>query len=122
MVIRNKGEAWENPFVVVYEPFNEKEKPTIKSVLKIEQNAIYKGLKIESNTPSNDLIQYVITQSKGEVFNSEILGIYFKGTFAVITLNQKEELKSIYIGEGEKMIYKNKIILPSVDKAFYKEY
>lgn len=34
LLIRNKGAAWENPFVVVYEPFNERENPTITSVPK----------------------------------------------------------------------------------------
>lgn len=106
LVIRNKGEAWQNPFVVVYEPFNETEKPTIKSVVKIEQDGIYKGLVIESKTPSDHLVQYVITQSKNQVFKNE--DIYFKGSYAVITVNKDNILKSIYVGEGDRLIYKQK--------------
>ncbi|WP_179944184.1 heparinase II/III domain-containing protein [Nonlabens tegetincola] len=122
MVIRNKGEAWEKPFVVVYEPFNENEKPTIKSVEKLEENNIYKGLKIVSHTPSEKLTQYVITQSKNAVYKDKDLGIYFKGTFAVITLNKNNNLKSIYIGEGDKLTYKNKSIETDTTKSFYKTY
>ncbi|MFC2109884.1 heparinase II/III family protein, partial [Bacteroidota bacterium] len=122
LIIRNKGEAWGNPFVVVYEPFNETEEATIKSVTKIEQDGIYKGLKIVSKTPSSKLVQYVITQSKNEVFKSEELSLFFNGTYAVITLNDKEELISIYIGEGEKMIYKNDVIYTDDSKRFYKDY
>jgi len=120
LVIRNKGEAWQNPFVVVFEPFNSSEKPSIQYVTKIEQNGIYRGLIIESKTPSENLIQYVITQSKDQFFKND--DIYFKGSYAVITLNNKNELKSIYIGEGEKLIYKNEEIVTNSSKTYFKSY
>lgn len=122
LVIRNKGEAWKNPFVVVFEPFNENEDATIKSVEKLEEKGVYKGLKIVSDTPNEILIQYVITQSKDEVFQDENLDIYFKGTFAVISLNENETLQSIYIGEGEKLIYQNETILTDLSKTYYQTY
>jgi len=120
LVIRNKGEAWQNPFVVIFEPFNSSEKPSIQYVTKIEQNGIYRGLIIESKTPSENLIQYVITQSKDQFFKND--DIYFKGSYAVITLNNKNELKSIYIGEGEKLIYKNEEIVTNSSKTHFKSY
>lgn len=122
LVIRNNGEAWNNPFVVVYEPFNENEKPTIQSVTKIEQDSIYKGLKIVSKTPSEMIIQYIITQSKDEVFNDEMLGINFKGSYAVITLNETSELKNIYIGEGEKLTFKNEVIITNSSNSYFKNF
>lgn len=122
LLIRNNGEAWKNPFVVAFEPYNENEKPTIQSVLKLEENGFYKGLKVVSKTPTNNLIQYVITQSKGEIFNRSDLDIYFKGTFAVITLNEKEELHDIYIGEGDKLVYKDIEIVTNEDKSFFRVY
>jgi hypothetical protein len=122
LVIRNKGEAWKNPFVVVFEPYNENENATIKSVSKIEQNRVYKGLKIVSHTPTEKLVQYVITQSKNDIFKNEDLGIYFKGTFAVITLDEGRKLKSIYIGEGDKLIYNKKTVETGANKTYYKTY
>lgn len=118
LVIRNKGEAWQNPFVVVYEPYNDKEKPTIKSIAKLEQDCIYKGLIIESKTPEASLIQYVITQPKNQVFKND--DIYFKGSYAVITLYKDKTLKSINVGEGEKLIFKNEeVITNNSQKALY---
>ena len=122
LVIRNKGAAWENPFVVVFEPFNENESATIKSVQKLEKNGVYKGLKIISCTPNEKWIQYVITQSKNEIFQDETLGIYFKGTFAVISLNENDTLKSIYVGEGDRLIYKDETIETNDDKTYFKSY
>ncbi len=121
LVIRNKGEAWQNPFVVVYEPYNDKEKPTIKSVAKLEQNSIYKGLIIETKTPREHLIQYVITQSKNQVFQND--DIYFKGSYAVITLQKDKTLKNIYVGEGEKLMYKNEEFkIDAQKKALYLDF
>ena len=120
LVILKEGEAWENPFVVVYEPYHKKEKASIQSVEKLEQDGVYKGLKIVSKTPNEHLIQYVITQSKDQVFKNK--DIYFKGTYAVITLNGNNVLKSIYIGDGEKLTYKNEEISTNISRAYYKEY
>ncbi|WP_222597418.1 heparinase II/III domain-containing protein [Hyunsoonleella aquatilis] len=122
LVIRKEGEAWKNPFVVVFEPYNETETPSIQSVTKIEQDGLYKGLKVVSKTPSETLIQYVIAQSKNDIFQNEVLDIYFEGTLAIITLNEDETLKSIYVGEGEKLSYKNEDITTNSSKSYYKEY
>lgn len=120
LVIRNEGEAWDNPFVVVFEPFNDKEEASIQSVTKIEQDSLFKGLKIVSKTPSEVLIQYVITQSKDEIFQSD--DIYFEGTFAIITLDEDEILKSIYIGDGKTLRYKNEVIETDSSNSCYKSY
>ncbi|MFD0835683.1 heparinase II/III family protein [Mariniflexile aquimaris] len=122
LVIRNSGEAWKNPFVVVFEPFNANEKPSITSVEKIEEHGVYKGLKVETVVASKTLIQYIITQSKDEEFKSEALDIEFKGTFAVITLDENDILQNIYIGEGESLKYKNTLIETDENKAFYKSF
>ncbi len=122
LVIRHKGPAWNTPFVVVYEPFGKKEKPTIQSVSKLEQNGLYKGLKVVSKLKKTKLIQYIITQSKGETFKSTDLDLYFKGTFAVITLDASENLKSIYVGDGDALKFKDTIVDLSSSKSFYKDY
>ncbi|WP_203257110.1 heparinase II/III domain-containing protein [Hyunsoonleella ulvae] len=122
LVIRKEGEAWKNPFVVVFEPYDEKETPSIQSVTKIEQDGLYKGLKIVSKTPSETLIQYVITQSKNEVFKSAELDLHFDGTFAVITLNANSKLQSIYIGDGRKLVYKNEVIKTNASNTYFKKY
>jgi len=120
LVIRNKGEAWQNPFVVVFEPYNKSEKPSLQSVTKLEQDGIYKGLKIISKTPNEDLIQYVITQSKNQIFKND--AIYFEGSYAVITLHKDQTLKSIYVGEGKKLIYKNEEITTDSSQTYFKSY
>ena len=107
---------------MVFEPYNEDEDASIDSVSKLEQNGIYKGLKIVSRTNNTSLIQYVITQSKNEIFQNDALGIYFKGTFAIVTLSKTEDLKSIYIGAGETLRYKDELIYLKDQNSVYKTY
>ena len=62
----------------------------------------------------------MITQSKNQVFENK--DIYFEGTFAVITLSNDDKLKSIYIGEGKKLNYKNETIETDVSNSYFKNY
>jgi hypothetical protein len=114
LVIRKNGEAWDNPFVVVYEPISgNNDNGSITSVEKLLDNGLFKGLIIKSVIGNKEIIQYVITQEANQTFYSEKLGINFTGSFAIITL-QQQKLKDIYIGEGSSLSYqKNKIKVDS---------
>ena len=123
LIIRKKGEAWENPFVVVFEPFNEKEKSSIQEVKKLEQDGLYKGLKIVSRTGKELLTQYVLTQSCSGVYEDKDLGIYFKGAFALITLDTNGVLRNLYIGNGEILRYGESILeVDDGNTSAYAEY
>jgi len=104
MVIRKKGEAWENPFVVVYEPFDgNKPNGSIQSVTKLEQDGVFKGLKIVSKINGEILTQFVLVQSGDKEFIDSKSGIVFQGEFGLITLNDKNELQNLYLGYGLKL-------------------
>jgi hypothetical protein len=113
LVIRKTGEAWDHPFVVVFEPFGEKsQNHTIQSVEKLQQDGVFKGIQIRSKLSDKELVQYVIVQAQNDQFTDENLGISFKGSFAVITENSAGKLQNIYIGEGEELRYGEIIIRP----------
>lgn len=101
LVIRQKGEAWSNPFAVIYEPtFDEKSKSGIQSVDKIQSNGIFQGFKVTSNVNNELITQYIINQPSDSNFVSKELGINFKGAFAVFTYAVNKKIQSIYIGDG----------------------
>lgn len=117
IVIRKEGEAWEKPFVVVYEPYKGSiENSSIQSVEKIQQEGIYKGLKVTSNTGTQTLVQYIITQEKKKVLKDKKLGLTFSGTFAIITTDANGNALNIYMGEGTKLKYKN-VSIEAKDQA-----
>ncbi len=124
LVIRKTGEAWDNPFVVVFEPYGENtEDHSIQSVEKLEQGGVFKGLKIASSVKGQKIVQYVLTQEKNEGFIDKDLGIEFLGIFAVITERADGKLQSIYIGEGTALKYGEVIIKTrEAKRSVFKEF
>jgi len=103
LVIRKKGEAWTSPFVVVYEPFDRnKLYGSLKSVTKLEQDGVFKGLKIISKFEKGTITQFVLIES----YTDKNLGIFFQGEFGLVTINDKNELQNMYLGNGKKLAYK----------------
>ena len=107
-IMRHQGEAWSNPFAVVYESHTEQkgEKPAVQSVERLIQNGVFKGVKVVSNLDGEQLIQYVILQESltDEYVNKDI-DITFKGQFAVLTLSHNGDVMDAYIGKGHQLDY-----------------
>nr|MBI1232160.1 hypothetical protein [Cytophagales bacterium] len=124
LVIRKTGEAWDQPFVVVFEPVDGNEdNHSIQSVEKLEQDGVFKGLRIDSVVGDKLLIQFIIAQAEEEEYIDERLGISFKGSFAVITENSDGKLQNMYIGEGEELRYGKIILKPTNEKrSVFKEF
>jgi hypothetical protein len=116
LVIRKDGEAWEQPFVVVFEPFEGANNNSVISVEKLVQDGKYKGVKVVSNMAGKMLTQYIFTLIQNDSFVDEELGISFSGTFGVLSLNQDGAPQSIYIGDGEELRYGDLIIKPENQK------
>lgn len=108
LVIRNKGEAWNHPFVVVYEPFDKHpENHSIQKVEKLMMNDLYCGLKITSKIDDKNIIQYIITPSENQTLNDIPLSLSFKGRFAIITTTEHDVPLNIYIGAGQELTFQN---------------
>ncbi|NCT09053.1 MAG: hypothetical protein GW772_03095 [Flavobacteriia bacterium] len=101
LVIRQKGEAWTNPFAVIYEPtFDENTKKGIQLVEKLEVAGIFKGFVVTSKIDNKIITQYIINQEKNSTFENKELAFNFIGSYAVITFDAANKLQNIYIGEG----------------------
>ncbi|MBD0724714.1 hypothetical protein B6A10_05940 [Flavobacterium sp. L1I52] len=125
MVIRQKGEAWSNPFAVIYEPsFDEKSDNGIQTVEKLETAGLFKGFKVVSKIKGQKIIQYIISQGTNEIFESKELKLSFIGSFAIITLNESGELNNIYVGDGQYIHFDKHILKPKqpTDRSFYVEF
>lgn len=100
-VVRQYGEAWNKPFVAVYEPSTAQEPATIALVEPFSvANAPFSfvGLQIDSKNHRTDY-----------VFSSDVYGeyqhknIHFTGTFGLLT--QEKETLVLFVGAGKKMGY-----------------
>ncbi|WP_163397426.1 heparinase II/III domain-containing protein [Flavobacterium fluviatile] len=104
LVVRQKGEAWTNPFAVIYEPsFDKKPDNGIQTLEKLETAGVFKGFKVISNINDKTITQYIINQALDAVYEDKDLGLVFEGGFAIITMNQNDKLEKIYIGDGKKL-------------------
>lgn len=116
MALRHEGDAWVNPFAVVYEPKVSQNKPTIRSVRRIMDKGIFKGVQVKAQVGKRKIEQFILIQqaSKDKYVNNN-LGIEFTGHFAVITL-EKGKLTELYIGQGSQLTYKDETLNVSEGK------
>ena len=104
LVVRQDGEAYTKPFVAVYEPYATRESNgSVVAVEKLEQNGLFKGVKVTSTVNGELLVQYVITSTESGSFSLPEKELKFQGHFAIVTFDADDLLKDIYIGNGERL-------------------
>lgn len=104
-LVRHKGEAWSNPFAVVYESHTGE--PSVKSVDRLTAGDVFKGVKVTAEVNGKSIIQHVLVQENmDDIYTNQDLAIEFKGQFAVLTLVEGKGPQSMYVGNGHELIYK----------------
>lgn len=119
-LLRHDGEAWSNPFAVVYESHTGD--PAVKSVERLMAGEVFKGVKVTSEVNGVNVMQYVLVQEKmDDIYTIPDRGIAFKGQFAVLTLVEGKGLQSMYMGSGRELIYKeHKLAAEGKSNAAYR--
>jgi Heparinase II/III-like protein len=106
LIIRKTGEAWQQPFALVFEAFEGTEKTgSVQSVESIVQNGEFKGLMIRSLIGGKSQTHYVLTGDSPEA-ECSVGQLHFKGRYAVATLDDQGQIQSVYVGEGKSFRYK----------------
>ncbi len=108
LVVRKLGEAWDDPFVTVFEP-SLNETGTVKSIEKLKVDGKVVGAIVKSEVNGVEIEDIVISQD-GDKEVSLLFGdaIVFDGTFAIIRkvadTDSTGEI-TLYIGEGNSLTY-----------------
>ena len=104
VLVRQEGEAWDKPFIAVYEPYGNGAEPQIKSIYKgrtQEQGGISKlTVKYRQSGLVDHIVYSVLPENE-----ADYMGMRFKGTYSVLSLDGKK-MKSLYIGNGISFIVK----------------
>ncbi|MCK3685348.1 heparinase II/III family protein [Maribellus sp. YY47] len=100
--IRARGQAWNEPFIAVFEPFEGNGTQTVREVEKIEELCSNENtvLKVYNRNDSEQIIL------QGNDCDSKIDGnnILFQGYFGVISL-KNDQPEHLYLGKGKEIGY-----------------
>jgi hypothetical protein len=120
-VMRHEGDAWDNPFVAVYESYGDT--PSVQSVERLMSGNSFKGVRITSIVDGQDLTHYILLQeSPDDIFEDREAGIVFKGRFGVVTVDGDGVLRELYVGSGHHLDYKGtKVAADAATLAVYWE-
>jgi hypothetical protein len=113
MTIRHFGEAWNNAYIVVYEPSKLAEGNVKHSEL-LTQNGKVIGAIVESFNEGTKIRDIIVLQDNSDAStNLPELGLKFKGRAAIVrTLhkpNQNQE-HTLYIGDGELLEFQGHVL------------
>lgn len=99
LLVRQQGEAWNKPFIAVYEPYGNGAEATIKSVF-VDETVSQEGIaKLTVQHKQEGRIDYIIHSITPEN-EAEYMGIRFKGTYCVVSFKNNTPI-SVYIGNGK---------------------
>jgi hypothetical protein len=122
-IIRKYGEAWNEPFVTLFEPSANPESTIVFSNLIYYNNKVV-GLEVLSNVNGQDIRDVIISNdSNQETVVLSAYNIEFTGRFAIVrTMPQTASTPvSMYIGEGQQLKFLDKTLTADADAKAYQE-
>lgn len=106
LAIRQQGEAWDNPFITIFEP-SKNQNASVKKVAPLKDGARLIGAIVSSETDNNRITDIIISQdSDTALYKNDELGLLFKGRFGVVRTLVKGNTTTVilYIGKGEQLV------------------
>jgi len=107
LLVRQSGEAWDRPFIAVYEPYGAGLESMVKRVRRMENAPLsgnFVGFVVEQNDGSGR--QDFILNCTHEDEEQRYEGIRFEGIYGVVTTTGAGIFKGMYLGAGRSLIYK----------------
>ncbi|HSH19448.1 MAG TPA: hypothetical protein VLA03_03295, partial [Draconibacterium sp.] len=106
LTIRQNGEAWDRPFVVVFEP-SSKTNPSVQSIENLYSDEAIIGAKIISEFGDKTIEDYILSLPESNINVTLQNGISFTGRFAIVRYEQDLDtaFTTLYIGEGDSLAY-----------------
>ena len=95
LIVRQKGEAWNRPFVAVYHPYTDTDEPTVKSVEYFGNTGDFVGIAVQSSSRKD----YIFNSASGEP-DINHHNMQFKGHYAVVG-EKNGTLEILFLGNGQ---------------------
>ncbi|WP_299015998.1 T9SS type A sorting domain-containing protein [uncultured Polaribacter sp.] len=125
LVLRKYGEAWDKPFIAIYEPSGNSES-TIQSAEHLYEEDKIVGVKVVSKVDDILITDYVISNEYNwSTYESVALGIKFTGRFAIVRTKEAADKEtatvSMYIGEGQQLTFLDEVLNTDANNKAYLE-
>ena len=104
MIIRKNGEAWNQPFIVAYEP-SMNDTPSIQSTDNLLFDGKVVGSRVISKVEGKKITDYILALDTMGKIELKEQNISFNGRFGIvrIELQNGKESVTLYIGEGKEL-------------------
>lgn len=121
LAIRQQGEAWNKPYVYIFEPSKSKN-TSVKSVSHIFNGDVIIGAKVVSEVNETKITDYIL--SAGSSTTITHLDINFTGEFGIVRteLIDGKTKVSLYLGKGSSLQFLDKTITGDGEGKAYKEF
>jgi hypothetical protein len=122
-IMRKYGEAWNEPFVALYEPSANSESTIVFSNLIYYNNKVV-GLEVLSNVNGQDIRDViVVNDTNQETVVLSAFDIEFTGRFAIVRIMPQTSTTAIsmYIGEGQQLKFLDETLNGDADAKAYQE-
>lgn len=107
LAIRQQGEAWNRPFIAVFEPAKQTE-PGVQSLEPLLDGDKVVGAKVVSQVGTTLITDYIISQeSPNSIYFNKALKLRFTGRFGIVRIEETamDKKLSLYIGEGSELSF-----------------
>ncbi len=103
LIVRQNGEAWDRPFVAIYEPYTSKEGKSIESVEYIEcADSDFVGVVVESK---GDVKEYILNSTASDkLLSLKSVDVNMQAIYSVVSQRQGK-LSYLFMGEGNHLSY-----------------
>ncbi len=117
LAIRQQGEAWDRPYVSVFEPSASKQS-SVQRVEALKDGQKVVGTKVISKVGESIITDYIICQEKADAtYSNKELNLNFQGRFGIVRTEESANKTSftLYIGEGQSMEFEGNRIVADGD-------
>lgn len=107
LAIRQKGEAWNKPYVAIFEP-SASTTPSVQSTQHLVLGNVVVGVKVVSKVGESVMTDYIISQATSDSIHLPAYDITFKGRFGIVrtvAVSDTHEDVTLYVGEGSLLSY-----------------
>lgn len=123
-IMRKYGEAWDEPFIAIYEPSANAES-TVKSTSNIYLNGKVIGVKVDSEV-NGEVITDIVISNDTALGNINLPGfnIDFNGRFGIVRTKviDNTTLVSLYIGNGQNLTFNGETLNADSAGKAYREF